>query len=68
MKIYPVRGGEGLRDPRTRRIIPAEGLEVEANSFWLRRLAQGDVTSEPAPSEATERPAQTDPSAEQTAS
>jgi hypothetical protein len=47
MKVYPVPGGEGLRDPRTRRKIPAEGLEVVADNFWHRRLAQGDVTLDP---------------------
>jgi hypothetical protein len=47
MKVYPVKGGEGLRDPKTRRRIPAEGLDVPEDNFWLRRLAHGDVTLEP---------------------
>jgi hypothetical protein len=51
MKVYPVKGGEGLRDPATRRIVPAEGLEVPMDPFWLQRLAHGDVTSEPAVTE-----------------
>jgi hypothetical protein len=50
MKIYPVKGGEGLRDPRTKRRIPAEGLEVTLDPFWLQRLAHGDV-SEKTPDE-----------------
>jgi hypothetical protein len=44
MKVYPVAGREGLRDPITRRKIPAEGWEVPENGFWMRRLEQGDVT------------------------
>jgi hypothetical protein len=57
MKIYPVAGHEGLRDPVTRRKIPAEGLEVPETPFWLRRLAHGDVTDEaPARAEADSLP------------
>lgn len=50
MKIYPVKGGEGLRDPLTKRRIPAEGLDVTPDPFWLQRLAHGDV-SEKTPGE-----------------
>ncbi len=44
MRVYPVKGGEGLRDPRTRQRIPATGLDVPENNFWNRRVAMGDVT------------------------
>jgi hypothetical protein len=46
MYVYPVKGGEGLRDPVTRAIIPKEGREVPPDPFWLQRLAHGDVTLE----------------------
>lgn len=41
-----VRPAEGRRvrypaDPR--RVLPAEGAEVPAESYWLRRLADGDI-------------------------
>lgn len=32
-----------VRDPATKRPLPAEGKEVRESSFWLRRLADGDV-------------------------
>jgi Protein of unknown function (DUF2635) len=57
MRVYPVKGGEGLKDPRTKQKVPATGLEVPASNWWNRRLVHGDVTLEPpqevdAPSEA----------------
>lgn len=47
MKIYPVPGREGLRDPITRIKIPAQGREVPENPFWHRRLVHGDVSLTP---------------------
>lgn len=39
-----------VRDPATAQPIPAEGAEVARNGYWLRRLAEGDVTEvKPAP-------------------
>ncbi|AGC43258.1 hypothetical protein MYSTI_01927 [Myxococcus stipitatus DSM 14675] len=35
--------GALVRDPVTRQPLPVEGREVPENSFWLRRLAVGDV-------------------------
>lgn len=32
-----------IRDPQTKRILPAEGGEVPDNVFWRRRLRDGDV-------------------------
>lgn len=32
-----------VRDPETREALPADGAEKPANSYWLRRLADGDV-------------------------
>jgi hypothetical protein len=44
MFVIPVKGGV-VRDPRTKRIVPAEGLEVpDSDFYWHRRLAHGDVT------------------------
>ena len=47
MKVYPV-DGRIVRDPVTGRVVPVRGLEVpETDSFWIRRLADGDVTKTP---------------------
>lgn len=35
--------GMHVRDPATMRPLPAEGKEVPESSFWVRRLAVGDV-------------------------
>lgn len=44
--IYPVEG-RIVRDPVTGREVTADGVPVDENdSFWLRRLADGDVTDE----------------------
>lgn len=32
-----------VRDPDTKRALPAEGAEVPRNQFWLRRLRDRDV-------------------------
>lgn len=44
MKIK-IKPKEGLKvvHPDTKRAISAEGEEVEQTSYWLRRLAEGDV-------------------------
>jgi len=47
MMVYPVEG-RAVRDPRNFQLLPAEGREVpDGDSFWLRRLRDGDVTSDP---------------------
>lgn len=43
VRIIP-RKGIVLKDPETRRPIPEEGIMVHLNTFWMRRLADGDVT------------------------
>lgn len=35
--------GRLVRDPTTKIPIPANGKEVPENSFWVRRLRDGDV-------------------------
>ena len=43
MRVKPAPGLV-VRDPLSRRPVPAEGLEVpDTDSFWLRRLRDGDV-------------------------
>jgi len=48
MKIYPVEG-RLVKDPATgKEIVNPEGTEVPENdNFWLRRLADGDVSVKP---------------------
>jgi hypothetical protein len=50
MKLKPA-DGLLIRDPASKRLLPAEGAEVPPTNFWQRRLAAGDVTivKEPAP-------------------
>ncbi len=38
-----------VRDPVTKFQLPAEGREVQATSYWLRRIASGDVQLVDAP-------------------
>ncbi len=45
MRVHVVpREGLLVRNPETGRYLPAEGEEVEHGPFWLRRLADGEVT------------------------
>jgi len=47
MMVYPV-AGRAVRDPRNFQLLPDEGREVpDGDAFWLRRLRDGDVTTEP---------------------
>jgi hypothetical protein len=50
MYIIPVPGGL-VRNPRTKRLVPAEGMEVsKLDILWAhKRLAHGDVTLGEAP-------------------
>lgn len=43
IKLKPARDGLIVRDPVTMVPLPSEGKEVERNSYWLRRMAAGDV-------------------------
>jgi hypothetical protein len=46
MMVYPVEG-RAVRDPRNFQLLPAEGREVpDGDSFWKRRLRDGDVTND----------------------
>ena len=38
------KDGLKVRDPVTMRHIPDAGMEVPETSFWMRRLADGDVS------------------------
>jgi hypothetical protein len=45
MMVYPVPG-RAVRDPVTKHVLSAAGLEVSPNDFfWVRRLRDGDVTT-----------------------
>lgn len=35
--------GVMVRDPDTKRHLPAEGAEVPETGYWLRRVRDGDV-------------------------
>jgi hypothetical protein len=45
-------------DPDTGQILPLEGLDVPATTYWLRRLADGDVITS-APDTSPARPRKT---------
>ncbi|EGU39601.1 DUF2635 domain-containing protein [Vibrio scophthalmi] len=42
-KIRPAKPGLTLRHPKTLQKLPAEGALVELNSYWRRRLRDGDA-------------------------
>jgi hypothetical protein len=43
MRVKPVDPNAVIRDPHTRQPLPADGGDVPENSFWVRRLRDGDV-------------------------
>ncbi|HET9063673.1 MAG TPA: DUF2635 domain-containing protein [Candidatus Binatia bacterium] len=43
MKVKPAIPGAVIRDPHTKRPLPAEGAEVPDNVYWHRRLIAGEV-------------------------
>lgn len=46
MRIIPAPG-RAVRDPKSMQMLPPEGREVPDNdSFWARRVRDGDVTVE----------------------
>lgn len=42
MKLKPLNG-RSVPDPARGDLLPADGRNVEKSSYWLRRLAAGDV-------------------------
>lgn len=42
MKVKPAEG-RAVRDPAKRTLLPADGADVTLDTFWLRRLRDGDV-------------------------
>lgn len=48
MHVKPASGRQ-IPDPEKGGYLPPEGREVEASAYWLRRLAEGDVTEAAAP-------------------
>jgi hypothetical protein len=45
MKVYPVEG-RLIRDPRSMRVVPPEGLDVpDFDPFFIQRVSQGDLTT-----------------------
>ncbi len=54
MMVYPALGCR-VRDPHSKVLLPETGREVPDHDFyWLRRLRDGDVTTE-APAAANDR-------------
>lgn len=43
MFLRPGKPGMLVRDPHTKRALPADGAWVQRNSYWLRRVASGDA-------------------------
>jgi hypothetical protein len=57
MRIKPAVAGAVIRDPDTRRELPAEGGVVPDTSFWIRRLMAGEVVVvEPPPADLPDTP------------
>lgn len=50
MQIKPVKG-RSVPDPARGDLLPESGRNVDKNSYWLRRLAAGDITEESASSD-----------------
>jgi hypothetical protein len=42
MFVKPAPGRQ-VRDPISKRHLPAEGADVPATGYWLRRVREGDV-------------------------
>jgi hypothetical protein len=47
MRVKPAEG-RAVRDPVTKKLLPAAGREVPDNQFWRRRVRDGDVIVETA--------------------
>lgn len=50
MRVKPVDPNAVIRDPHTRRPLPAEGGDVPDDNFWNRRLLAGEVVRIDTPS------------------
>lgn len=37
------KDGKRVIDPATKRVLPSEGASVEKTSYWMRRLANGEI-------------------------
>lgn len=37
--------GRLVRNPATRKNLPPEGAQVNLDTYWIRRIEDGDVTS-----------------------
>ena len=48
-----------IRDPQTREQLPAEGKEVVMNTYWMRRINDGDVVIAKAPKKSKKKDAGT---------
>ncbi len=44
-KIVFPNAGLIIRDHVSKKIVPAEGMKVKMDSYWLRRISDGDVTA-----------------------
>lgn len=44
--VITIKPAPGLRvlDPATMQPLPPEGVQVEKNTHWIRRIKEGDVT------------------------
>ena len=51
--LYPAPGRQ-VRDPVTMRPLAAEGEEKPRDTYWLRRLIDGDVTEAQPPKKTKE--------------
>lgn len=49
VRLLPARPDVTVRDPITREALPAEGASKPLNTYWSRRLVDGDVMVAPAP-------------------
>jgi hypothetical protein len=56
MYLYP-NNELSVRDPDLLDLLPVEGREVPPTDYWLRRKADGDVTTTPPVSAPTNPPA-----------
>lgn len=48
MYVKPVEGRQ-VRDPLTRQVVPPEGRAVPRESYWVRRVNDGDLVEASAP-------------------
>lgn len=47
--VKPARAGLVMFDPTSRRRLPDEGMLVPRDTYWRRRLANGDAVLAPQP-------------------